>query len=109
MPKNDLKKKSLLGVLIFLATEVILYSYSIFLINILPPGSVITPQKELLLIALRIVSWICNPFSHIFLLFGKKIITNFEYAWVLLHGINLLGWIALSILILRRKKDKKVQ
>jgi hypothetical protein len=103
---KKIKKGILIGFAIFIIAEAVSFGYAILLMNLVPSGTQMTPPKELLLSTIKIVNWICKPFSNLAWVFGKDLIRKFQYSWLILRMINLFGWTIVSIIILSKSKNK---
>ena len=91
-----------LGVCVFIAAELFSFAYVLGVMQLVPTGSEWTPINGFLTFSTKIVHWICRPFSSILkILFG-----SYMRGLLKIYFVNIIGWVAVSILILNLKNRK---
>ncbi|MDD5081079.1 MAG: GNAT family N-acetyltransferase [Candidatus Omnitrophica bacterium] len=100
---SNFKRGILAGAVIFVAAQVISFGYEFIIMALIPPGTETTSAALFMMITVKIMDWICKPFSHFWLLY-KNMIGYFPYKGLLLDLINLLGWLWIGFKINSGKK-----
>ena len=110
MDKGIVKKGILLGIVVFLVLEVILFAYSLFVMKLVPSGSEYSTIAGVLTGSLTAMQWIVHFLSRIFLMFGKPLMQNCPICAnnpvIILRGIDLLFWICISMFMLHLRSKK---